>query len=168
LGSTARVGRAVQREPAAGERLEVMGSRATGDQHQVLAAGGTNEQLHRTLRFSGLEKCTGEIHGCLGRVEALVEICVEVEGFLRRGERELHVPDVQRCGGAAKEGPDQGVRVAQQTRRLDATVEQLPGGGELAAQGPLTARPSTYATARARAWRVRPQSAVPLRAVSRQ
>src|SRR5439155_15256744 len=75
-----------------------------------------------------------------GRVEALVEICVEVEGFLRRGERELHVPDVQRCGGAAKEGPDQGVRVAQQTRRLDATVEQLPGLGELAAQAPEPAQ----------------------------
>src|SRR5438094_1323590 len=101
-----------------------MGSRAPGDQHQVLAAGGPKEQLRRTLRLPGLEECTGQIHGRLGRVEALVEIWVQVEGLLRRGERELHVPRVQRCRGAAEEGPDQSVRVAQQARRLDATLEQ--------------------------------------------
>src|SRR5438105_11166856 len=117
-----------------------MGSRAPGDQQQVVAAGGAKEQLHRTLGLPRLEECTGQIHGCLGRAEALVEICAEVEGLVRSGERELYIPRVQRCRGAAKEGPYQGVRVAQQARRLDATVEQVPGLRELAAHAPAPAQ----------------------------
>ena len=50
---------AVEREPAARERLEVMGPRSTGDEHQLLASGGTHEQLHRTLGLTRLEQCTG-------------------------------------------------------------------------------------------------------------
>jgi hypothetical protein len=117
-----------------------MGSRAPGDQHEVLTAGGPKEQFDRTLGLPRLEERTGQIHGCLGRVEALVEICAEVEGLVRRGERERHVPCVQRCRGAAKEGPYQRMRVAEQACPLDATVEQFAGFGELSAQAPEAAQ----------------------------
>ena len=43
-----------------------MRSRATGDENQLLASSGTNEQVDRTLRFPRLEQRTGQVDGCLG------------------------------------------------------------------------------------------------------
>jgi len=102
---TSRLSGAVKGEPAAGEHLEVMGPRATGDEHQLLASRGTKTQLDRTLRFSRLEKCTSQIHRCLGRVKALVEIPAQVDGLLSRRERKLDVARVERCSGGPRRGP---------------------------------------------------------------
>jgi hypothetical protein len=62
---TPRIGGAVQRKPTERERLKVMRPGATGDEHQLFASCGTNEQVGRTLRFPRFEKRTGEVHGSL-------------------------------------------------------------------------------------------------------
>src|SRR3954467_9488656 len=73
-------------------------------------------------------------------MEALVEVGTEVKALLCRSERKLDVSRVEGCSGSAKERPDESVRVAQQARRLDATIEQLAGLGQLAAHAPQPAQ----------------------------
>src|SRR6266581_1472576 len=104
-----------------------MGSRATDDEHQLLASGGVEEQLDRTFRLPCFKKGTGECGGYLGRVEVAVGILAQVDALLTGGERELHVPGGERDDRAAGEGPHQRVCVPKQARRLDPTVEQLGG-----------------------------------------
>ena len=73
-------------------------------------------------------------------METLVEICAEVDGLLRGRERQGNVASMERRRRTAAETPYQGVRVAEQARCLDATVEQLPRLGQLAAHAPEPAQ----------------------------
>src|SRR5438874_11240501 len=73
-------------------------------------------------------------------MEALVEICAEVDGFLCCRERQGNVAGMERSCRTAAEAPHQGVRVAEQPRCLDAAVEELAGLGQLAAQAPKPAQ----------------------------
>ena len=87
-----------------------------------------------------LEQCGGEVGGRLGRVEVLAGVPAEVDAFLGGRERELHVPRSERGGRTAGQSPHQRVTVAQQASRLDPTVEQLAGLGQLAALAPYPAQ----------------------------
>ena len=51
----------------------------------------------------------------------------DVDGLLRRAEREPEVPGRERDLRAAVEVPREGLRVAGQTRGLDGAVERLGG-----------------------------------------
>src|SRR6266550_7649389 len=73
-------------------------------------------------------------------MEALVEICAELDGLLGGRERQGKVAGMERRCRTAAEAPHQSVRVAEQSRRLDATVEQLPRLGQLAAHAPESAQ----------------------------
>ena len=61
-----------------------MRSGRAGDEHQLLAAGGLQEQLDGALRPSQLEQGTGQVDGRLRRVEALVEALAQLDGLLGR------------------------------------------------------------------------------------
>src|SRR5438045_4620050 len=73
-------------------------------------------------------------------MEPLIEIGAEVDGFLCGRERQGNVAGMERSCRTAAEAPHQRVRVAEQPRCLDATVQQLAGLGQLPAQAPKPAQ----------------------------
>ena len=95
-------------------------------------------------------------------MEPLVEICAEVDGLLRGRKRQGNVAGMERRRRPAAEAPHQCVGVLEQACCFDATVEELPGLGQLAAHAPkaaesqdeyqeeLASRPVARATASAR------------------
>src|SRR5262245_50156628 len=72
-------------------------------------------------------------------MEVPVVVLAQVDALLGGGERELALPHPQRGGGAAGQAPDERVRVAEDARRLDSSVEQVRGLGQLAALPPHAA-----------------------------
>ena len=99
-----RVGRAVEREPAARERLEVMGSRAPGDQHQVLAAGGPE----RATRPHVAVPPTREAHAARSTAASAEwkpssRFALRSKASCAAASASSTSPGVQRCSGAAKE-----------------------------------------------------------------